>query len=114
MMRRKRLVGLPQAYYTSGHSMPTPFASSHYYNRFINSKKLAECQYCYIPPKMSLSDFEKKHKLPARDKIQIVGNIRPMVKKDVSTVHKLLQDQVEKCKIKYKMSHEDIMHHLLP
>lgn len=37
-----------------------------------------------------------------------------MVKKDVSAVHKLLQDQTEKYKIKYKMSHEDIMHHILP
>jgi hypothetical protein len=37
-----------------------------------------------------------------------------MVKKDVSAVHKLLQDQMSKYKIKYKMSHEDIMHHILP
>ena len=37
-----------------------------------------------------------------------------MVKKDVSAVHKLLQDQMAKYKIKYKMSHEDIMHHILP
>lgn len=46
MMRRKRLHGLMQAHYTSGHTMPTPFATSHNLNRLINVDKLVKIQYC--------------------------------------------------------------------
>lgn len=50
MMRRKRLHGFPQAYYTSGHTMPTPFSTTHYMNRFINVKKLVLIKYTNCPP----------------------------------------------------------------
>ena len=49
MMRRKRLHGLNQAFYTSAHSMPTPFVTTHFMNRFLNPKKLLEVKYTSIP-----------------------------------------------------------------
>ena len=70
--------------------MPTPFATSHYFNRFINVKKLVDVQYCFMPPRKPMADFEKENKLPVRSRISIIGKIRMMVKKDVSAVHKLL------------------------
>jgi len=53
-MRRQRKLGIPQALYTSGHTMPTPFVTSHYMNRFLNPSKLAEAKYCHCPANMSL------------------------------------------------------------
>jgi len=55
MMRRKRLNGFPQAYYTSAHTMPTPFTTCHYMNRFINCKKLVEIKYTNKPTDMPMS-----------------------------------------------------------
>jgi glycylpeptide N-tetradecanoyltransferase len=49
MMRRKRKNGFPYAYYTSGHSMPTPFCTSLFMNRFINTHKLTEIRYTSKP-----------------------------------------------------------------
>ena len=43
MMRRKRKLGSMQAFYTSGHSMPTPFTTVHYMNRFLNVERLIDC-----------------------------------------------------------------------
>ena len=89
MMRRKRTHGFNQAYYTSGHTMPTPFATTHYMNRFINTEKLVTIQYTNCPPNMSIKDMARKYKLPERKGINIVGNIRAMEKRDVSEVLKL-------------------------
>ena len=69
--------------------MPTPFCSSHYMNRFINSKKLVEIKYTNKPPNMKMKHFEDKYKLPDRNTINITGTVRKMEKKDVSTVLKL-------------------------
>jgi glycylpeptide N-tetradecanoyltransferase len=93
VMRRKRVLGFPQAYYTSGHSMPTPFCTSHYANRFINSKKLVEIKYTNKPANMTMKQFEKKYQLPDRSGIDITGNIRKMEKKDISIVLKLFNLQ---------------------
>lgn len=89
MMRRKRLNGFPQAYYTSGHSMPTPFCTSHYMNRFLEPQKLVEVRYTYLPTGMTMKQFVNKWRLPEKKGIKIEGNIRDMQKKDASAVLKL-------------------------
>jgi hypothetical protein len=76
MMRRARINGFPVQFYTSGHSMPTPFCTSHYMNRFINCKKLLEIHYCNKPDNMPMDKFVTFHRLPKKDTINIVGTIR--------------------------------------
>lgn len=66
MMRRKRKLGYMQAFYTSGHSMPTPFTTIHYMNRFINCYKLVDCLYTHLPSGKDMKAFAKAHKLPAK------------------------------------------------
>lgn len=94
--------------------MPTPFSTSLFMNRFINSEKLCLIKYTTKPTEMTMKQFVKKHDLPKESSMNIVGNVRPMTKKDVSTVLKLFNDQQSKYKVHYKMSHDDVMHHLLP
>jgi len=71
MMRRKRLLGFPQAFYTSGHSMPTPFTTCHYMNRFINGETLVLTKYTNCPPDMSLKEFDRKYRLPRKETIKL-------------------------------------------
>jgi len=94
--------------------MPTPFVTCHYLNKFLNPSKLVEVKYCNKPADMSFKDFNKKHRLPDKKGIKIQGEIRPMVKKDLSIVFKLWNKQQEKYKLRYKMSQEELMHWLLP
>ena len=82
MMRRKRKLGFPQAFYTSGHSMPTPFCTIHYMNRFINCEKLVDIKYTNLPPGKTMQQFSRIYKLPPKDGIKIEGKIRRMELKD--------------------------------
>jgi hypothetical protein len=82
MMRRKRKLGFPQAFYTSGHSMPTPFCTIHYMNRFINCEKLVDIKYTNLPPGKTMKQFQRIYKLPPKEDIKIEGKIRPMEVKD--------------------------------
>lgn len=76
MMRRKRMYGFPQAFYTSGHSKPTPFTTSHYLNRFLNPAKLCQIKYTNCPQGMDLKTFEKRYRLPDKKGINIEGTVR--------------------------------------
>ena len=88
--RLSRLSGSQVQYYTTGQSQPTPFATSHYMNRFLDPKKLVDVHYCLKPPNMNMDQFVKLYRLPKPDMINIEGSIRSMQKKDVTTVLKLL------------------------
>ena len=114
MMRRARVNGFPVQFYTSGHSMPTPFCTSHYMNRFINCKKLVEIKYCNKDDDISMAKFEQRHRLPKKESINIVGTIRPMQKKDASTVLSLLKNHQKEYKFKYKFTQEDVIWYLMP
>jgi len=69
--------------------MPTPFCTTHYMNRFINTDKLVKIQYTNMPPNITMKEMVRKYKLPDKKGISIVGTIRPMQKKDVTDVLKL-------------------------
>ena len=114
MMRRKRKLGFMQAFYTSGHTMPTPFTTVMYMNRFINCYKLIDCLYTHLPGNKTISEFAKQHRLPPKHTVQIIGNVRAMEKKDLSTVYKLFMEQMAKYKMYFKYSQDDLKHLLLP
>ena len=94
--------------------MPTPFVTNNYMNRFINPKKLTEIQYTHKPANMPMKQFVNKYKLPDQSGIKIDGIVRLMEKKDISTVLKLYKQQMEKCKMYYKFSQDDISYFMLP
>lgn len=75
-LRRNRINNQIHAMYTSGHTMPTPFVTTHYMNRFINPSKLCEIRYTNMPFNMSLKEFDKRHALPKKDRIHIQGTVR--------------------------------------
>jgi len=114
MMRRKRKLGLMQAFYTSVHTQPTPFVTTYFCNRFLNPKKLVEVGYTQVPPKMTMKSFLARFQLPEKKSINLVGSMRPMLKKDASVVLKLFNAQMEKMLVRYKMSEAEILHYLLP
>lgn len=53
-------------------------------------------------------------KLHEKKKINIVGNIRQMEKKDISQVFKLFQNQHGKYKLHYKLSQDELLYFILP
>lgn len=103
MMRRKRKAGYPQAFYTSGHTMPTPFCTVHYMNRFLRPEKLVLTKYTNCPPHLSLKEFGKQYRLIKKESIQLKGSYRLMEKKDIPAVFKLFKLQQDKYKICYRM-----------
>lgn len=106
--------GYPQGLYTSHHVMPTPFVTNNYMNRFISPKKLVDIKYTFKPPNMTLKQFVQKYKLPDQSSIKIEGLVRKMEKKDISAVMKLYKQQMEKYKMYYKFSQDDISYFMLP
>ena len=95
--------------------MPTPFSTATFMNRFINVEKLCQIKYTSKPSHINkMSDFVKYHRLPKTESINIKGEIREMKKKDITTVLKLFNMQQATYKIHYKMSQDDIVHHLMP
>ena len=106
--------GFPQAYYTSGHTMPTPFTTTLYMNRFINTKKLVEIKYTNMPQNTTMKQFEKRFRLPDKSGIFIKGEVREMQKRDITDVLKLYNLQQQQYKVWYKLNQNDISHFLLP
>ena len=74
--RRTRRDGYQVAYYTSPHSIPTPFATSLSMNRFINCEKLVDIGFCPLPKDRNIKEFKEMMKLHEKKKINIIGNIR--------------------------------------
>lgn len=74
--RRVNLCDIWQALYTSGTTLPTPFAEATYWHRNLNPVKTVECGFAYKPAGKTMSNFTKLHRLP--EKPQLEG-VRPFV-----------------------------------
>jgi len=109
--RRVNRCDIWQAIYTAGIVIPMPIAETTYYHRSLNPKKLVEVGFSSLPAKTPMARFMKIHKLP--EEPSIVG-MRPMEKKDVPKVHKLLNDYLQKFALHIQFSQEEIGHFLLP
>jgi len=83
-------------------------------NRLINVQKLVDVGFVASPPAKQLETFKKNMRLPDTKSFEITGNMRMMEKKDASGVLKLYNKQMEKCKVRQKMSQEEILHTMLP
>jgi hypothetical protein len=103
-MRRCRLHKIPVQFYTSEHSMPTPFCTSHFMLRFINPARCIDTGITTIPGNHTAKTFIQRYRLPDQKGINIKGTIRLMTKKDVPQVYKIFNQQQENYKFKYKMT----------
>ena len=110
--RRCNLAGVWQAYYTSGTTVPHPFAQAQYFHRSLNPKKLCEVGFSELPKSMPLARYVKLNALDSVSKL--VGNLRPMEKKDISQVYALYKKQFESLKFTFKFSQEELAHQLMP
>ncbi len=90
--RRVNLHNIWQAIYTAGITIPTPVTNATYWHRNLNPKKCIDVRFSSLPAGLTLSRYLKLQKLP--EKPQIPG-LRPMTKKDVPFVHKMLNTKLK-------------------
>mmetsp|Transcript_5545 Transcript_5545/g.9475 ORF Transcript_5545/g.9475 Transcript_5545/m.9475 type:complete len:249 (-) Transcript_5545:30-776(-) len=98
-INRTRALNIPVGFYHSGRHQPTPFISTRTGLRLINVNKLIEVGYTSVPIGMDKQQFIKKHSLPKKESIKLVGTLRLMEKGDVKEVFRLFKEQCSKHKI---------------
>lgn len=109
--RRVNRQNIWQATYTAGRVIPKPIARCRYYHRSLNPKKLIAVGFSQLHPKMTMMMTIKYYRVPEQP--QCTG-IRPMEKKDVRSVNKLLSTYLDKFKLKPLFSDEEVEHLFLP
>ena len=109
--RRVNLTGVFQAVYTAGTVLPVPVASSRYYHRSLNRKKLVNVGFSRLGNRMTMARMQKLYKLPDAP---LTPGLRPMEAKDVDEVHKLLNTYLENFKLKVLFTKDEVAHWLLP
>jgi glycylpeptide N-tetradecanoyltransferase len=109
--RRVNKTGVFQAVYTAGAVLPVPVSSSRYHHRNLNPKKLVKVGFTRLNPRQTMARMIKLYRLP--DEPHTKG-LRPMEKKDVDAVHKLLVAYLEKFHLKILFTKEEVAHWLLP
>lgn len=111
MTRRVNLTGIFQAVYTAGVVLPIPVAAARYHHRSLNPKKLVSVGFSRLAPRMTLARLVKLYKLPTEPQL---SQLRPMEPKDVTGVHALLTNYLQKFSLKILFTKEEIEHWLLP
>jgi len=109
--RRANVNGIFQAVYTAGISLPTPIASCQYWHRSLNPKKLIEVGFSQLKPRMTLGRTIKLYALPAAP---ATPGLRQLRKEDCSSAAKLLNEYLQKFKIRMYFSTEDFEHWFTP
>ncbi|CAD8061547.1 unnamed protein product [Paramecium sonneborni] len=109
--RRVHIKNMWQAVYTAGIVVPTPISQTRYYHRSLNAKKLIEVGFSSLSARQTISRQQKLYKLPEEPK---TPGLRPMKKKDVAQVTKLLNDYLKNFKLYFKYSEEEVKHWFLP
>lgn len=108
--RRVNLGGIFQALYTAGIPLPEPIATSQYYHRPLNFKKLFECGFTYMPPGKTVDQMGSYYKLPSKPAF----NIRPLCEKDIPCVMKLFEQYMSRFQLSHHMNIEEFTHWFLP
>lgn len=79
----------PTQIYTSGKTLPTPFARATYYHRSLDPKKLIEIKFSALQPGQTMAMVKKLYSVPEE---LTLPELRPMNKNDVFGLAKLLND----------------------
>ncbi|EFA76559.1 glycylpeptide N-tetradecanoyltransferase [Heterostelium album PN500] len=109
--RRVNLQNIWQAAYTAGIVLPKPVASCRYYHRSLNPKKLVECKFSSLPPRVSMSLLIKLNRVEENTKCP---GIRPLTKADVPSATRLLAKYLSQYSLAPSMSEEEVWHWLAP
>jgi glycylpeptide N-tetradecanoyltransferase len=109
--RRVNLTGIFQAEYTAGLMLPKPVSSARYWHRSINPKKLIECRFSALQPRMTMASTLKLLRI---DKDTTTAGLRAMEERDVDAVATLLNAYLGKFNLANTWSREEVAHWLLP
>jgi len=109
--RRINLRDKWQAIYTAGKTLPTPFTQARYWHRSLNPKKLVDVKFSGLGINQTKGRLEKLYKLPEAPTLE---GLRPMHKKDVFHVAKIINQGLEKFAVKFKFTEEEVKHYFLP
>eukprot|EP00743_Colponemidia_sp_Colp-15_P000878 GILK01000970.1.p1 GENE.GILK01000970.1~~GILK01000970.1.p1 ORF type:complete len:449 (+),score=80.01 GILK01000970.1:46-1347(+) len=109
--RRVNLTNVWQAVYTAGVLLPRPVASTRYFHRSLNPKKLIAVGFSRLAPRMTMNRTIRLYKLPATPQIP---NIRPMTAADVPKALALLSNYLQQFSLYQVYSEEEFAHWFLP
>lgn len=98
------MTGIWSAIYTSGDTFPTPFTEANYFHRNLNPKKNIETGFSALGTTETMAKYMKKMKLHDNKDINIVGEPRLMISKDLPQVFALYKKQMEKMKVSFKFN----------
>ena len=108
--RRCYLLGIYQAIYTAGIVLPKPVSSCRYLHRSLDWLKLYEVGFSPLPPNSTKFRQITRNHLPSAT--SVVG-LRPMQRKDVGQVKRLLERYLKRFVMAPEYSEEEVEHWLV-
>ena len=108
--RRCYLLGIYQAIYTGGIVLPKPVSSCRYLHRSLDWLKLYEVGFSPLPPNSTKFRQITRNHLPSAT--SVVG-LRPMEKKDVGQVKRLLEKYLKRFTMAPEYSEDEVEHWLV-
>ena len=112
--RRANLKSIFQAFYTSGTVLPTPFGQAKYYHRLINTQKLLDVGFSYIPHGWDYKRYSRVHSVPETGPLTPTHKIRQMTKADANPVRDILNTYLKNFAIRQVWSKKEVEHYLIP
>ena len=112
--RRVNLHNVWSGIFTSGEVYPHPFTIAPYFHRSLNTKKAVETGFSALPPNEPLPRYVKRMKIHGMMDMALIGSPRQMESRDIQVVYELFKTYTEKYSLHFKLSQNDIAHHLLP
>jgi glycylpeptide N-tetradecanoyltransferase len=109
--RRVNVTGRFQATYTAGLMLPKPVSSARYWHRSLNPKKLIECKFSALQPRMTMAMTLKL--LRVENETTLPG-LRAMEERDVDAVLELLTAYLAKFNLANTWTRDEVAHWLLP
>ncbi|XP_026869250.2 glycylpeptide N-tetradecanoyltransferase 1b [Electrophorus electricus] len=103
--------GLMQAIYGTSAMLPTPMASSRYWHRSLNPRKLIELNFSSLSRNMTLQRALKLNRLPEKTK---TAGLRLMARADIPRVQVLLRKYLRGFHLFPILNQEEVQHWLLP
>ncbi|KAK8798728.1 hypothetical protein WA158_007812 [Blastocystis sp. Blastoise] len=100
-----------QAVYTVGNTIPTPFATTTYYHRILNAKKMVYVGFSCVPPKISMAGYIKLCRVPQKPKLQ---GLRRPTEDDIPVITEKLNKYLEQFPVHPIFTEEEAKHFLLP
>ena len=108
--RRVNQMGVFQAVYTAGVVLPVPVASTRYFHRALNPKKLVNVGFSRMSPRMTMARMQKLYKVAKTPQ----HNLVEMTEEHVDGVHELLTKYLESKLLHVNFTKEEVAHWLLP